>query len=107
MAGFRQSDQVELEVKGSCDKVFEAVVESARAAGTIKQTNPNMGFVSVKIPLRMFPPSNPVNLKITVKSKDDETCVICFSADSLDGVVGLGSCGKAIDRIVDELASRI
>jgi hypothetical protein len=107
MAGLRQNNTSEIEVRGSMDSIYNKLLESAQAVGKIKQESKQLGAISVRTSMKLFPPTNAVNLRITLKSKDQETCLISFNADSLDGVAGFGSPGKIIDKLIKELSDRI
>lgn len=102
MAGIRQSGSNEIFVRGDVDKVFDACLKAANEIGSVKQNSKAFGSISVKTPMKMFPPTNPVNLKIAVIPQDGG-CMIRCNGDSVDGAVGLGSVGKIIDKFYNAL----
>ena len=107
MSGLRQNNQTEIELRGDYNTIYDAIIKSAKTVGNVTQENRNMGFVSLKTPMKLFPPINSVNLKITIKKSNDENYTVKFDADSLDGLAGMGSCGKIIDKFIQDLSSRI
>lgn len=102
MSGGRQSRSNELFVRGNYDKVFSACEQAANSIGKVKQSSKNLGTISVRTPMKMFPPQNPMNLKISV-IEQDKGCTILCDSEGFDGTVGLGSAGKVIDSFHKEL----
>ena len=104
MAGFRQNAENEVLVQAEYDTAYKACVHAAERVGKVKQESKTLGHISVNVPMKMFPPRNPVNLKISVMSKDNG-CLIKCVADCFDGAIGFGSAPKAIDSFYEILAS--
>ena len=106
MAGFRQSGSNEIFVQGTSEVVFKACLRAAESIGRVKQSSAALGSISINIPMKMFPPRNPVNLKVSVIPNNGGCMVRCVG-DSFDGAVGFGSVPKSIDAFYDALASCI
>lgn len=88
-------------------EVYSKVLESASAVGKIKQESKQLGVICIRTPLKFFPPMNPLDLRITLKKKDQDTYLVSSNADSFDGAVGLGSPVKVINKTLAELSARL
>ena len=106
MAGSRQQGSNEIFVRADIDRTFNACLRAAQAIGKIKQSSSALGNISINIPMKMFPPRNPVNLKISVVPRDGGCSVIC-NGDSFDGSIGFGSVPKSIDAFYEALSRYI
>jgi hypothetical protein len=106
MSGMVQNQITDIDVTGSLDDIFNSCVSAGETVGNVTQKNKSMGFISVKTNRSWFPPCNPVSLRISVKAKDTTTCNISCSAQCIDGLVGVGSCGKAIDAFINALSDK-
>ena len=99
MAGARQSGQNQIFIPADVDTVFRACEKAASSVGNVKQSNPRFHSISLRTGMKMFPPQNPVNLRISV-IPEGSGCNIRCDGDSFDGTVGFGSVGKAIDNFM-------
>lgn len=97
MAGARQSNSSDIFVRGTYDKIFDACVQAGEAIGKVKQSSKNLGAITVKTPMKMFPPKNPMTLRISVVEQEGGCSISCKS-EGFDGEIGLGSAGKDIDN---------
>lgn len=107
MSGMIQTQKNDIDIKGDINTVFDACLTAANAIGNVLQQNKNMGFISLKTKATWVPPRNPVSLRISIKEKDPGLCNVSFDAQSFDGLVGLGSCGKVIDAFINNLSYNI
>lgn len=104
MAGLRQHGNNEIFVRADLENTFDACLKAAGTIGRVIQSNSVLGSISIRTPMRLFPPANPVNFKISVIPKDDGCMIVC-NGDSVDGLVGFGSVSKAIDAFYEALGT--
>ena len=71
--------------------------------GTVKDQSKLTGTIVVKTPMKLFPPQNPATVRISVVPSGDSATTVSFQSDCLDGAVGFGSAGKAIDQIIKDV----
>lgn len=106
MAGYRQNGSNEIFVNADIDKTFNACLRAAENIGRVKQSSKALGNISINIPMKLFPPRNPVNLKVSIMPQNNG-CIVKCVGDSFDGSVGFGSVPKSIDAFYNALASYI
>lgn len=97
MAGGRQSNSSDIFVRGTYEKIFDACLKAGNAVGKIKQSSKNLGAITIKTPMKMFPPKNPMTLRVSVIEQEGG-CGISCKCEGFDGTVGFGSAGKDIDN---------
>lgn len=107
MSGMIQSQKTDFDIKSNIGDAFDACVAAADSIGKIQQQNKKLNIISVKTGRTWAPPCNPVSLNISLREKDTDTCNITIDAQSVDGLVGVGSCGKVITMFTDALSERI
>jgi len=104
MSGLVQKREDEVFVHADLDKTFKACLFSAEQIGKVKQSSKTLGHISISIPMSLFPPRNPTNIKVSVKPASNG-CIVTCVGESVDGLVGFGSVHKSIDRFFETLTS--
>lgn len=85
--------------------VFSAFQKAGENVGTLSDVRANMGTMVVRTFMVAIPPQNPATVRISFESTGEKRTKVRFSADSVDGIIGLGSAGGAIDRIIADADS--
>jgi hypothetical protein len=100
MSYLKQQNSSTISVEGTVEQVFAAVVAAGKTVGTVRERSKVAGYVVINTPMQLFPPLNPATVRVSVKKAADSQVECAFFSDSLDGAIGFGSAGKAIDAIV-------
>lgn len=107
MGFLRHKSGSSIEVPRGLEEVFSALVASGAEVGKVKEQSKLAGYVVIRTPMKLFPPLNPATVRISLKKQVDNATLVTFESDSLDGAVGFGSAGKAIDQIIKGLEKRL
>jgi hypothetical protein len=103
MGYIRHRGESAVTIDKSRDDVYAALLSAGEAIGTIKEQSKLAGYVVIRTGMSLFPPRNPSTVRVSVKKTGDAQTEISFMSDSVDGIIGFGSAGKAIDNIIKEL----
>ena len=107
MGFLRHQGQSTVTIDKPFDEAFSAIVYAGAEVGKVKAQSKLAGYVVVRTPMKLWPPRNPVTVRVSVKKVGDAKTEISFQSDSFDGAVGFGSAGKAIDGIIKTLDRRL
>lgn len=100
MSVMRKSNEQEVTIDRPMAEVFDAFHAAGVRAGGVKQSMPGMGAMVVKTSMGLT--SNSATVRISMESVSDIRTKVRFQSESLDGLVGFGSAGKAIDGLIRE-----
>lgn len=103
MGYMRHRGESAITIDKSRDDVYAALLGAGAAVGTIKEKSKLAGYVVMRTGMSLFPPRNPSTVRVSVKKTGDGQTEVSFQSDSVDGIIGFGSAGKAIDSIIKEL----
>lgn len=101
MSLLRQNNRKEVSIERPLAEVFRAFQAAGGKVGKVKDAMIAMGSLTVKVGINGF--SNPATVRITMEPVSAGRTRVRFQSDSLDGMVGMGSAGRAIDRIMREV----
>jgi len=103
MGYMRHRGESAVTIDKSLDDVCAALLRAGAAVGTIKEQSKLAGYVVIRTGMSLFPPRNPATVRVSVKKTGDAQTDISFQSDSVDGIIGFGSAGKASDNITKGL----
>jgi len=99
MSIMRKDNEQEVIIKRSKATVYAAFRQAAATCGRIQGGSEAMGTIVCRASGGML--TNTSTVRISVSEVDAATTRVQIRSESLDGWVGFGSAGKAIDRLVD------
>ena len=103
----RDSKQIEMSIEKPLDEVFAALCRAGAVVGKIKEESKLAGYIVIRSKPKLFSLENACTVRISVKKVTDQQTDMTFTSDAVDGVIGLGSTGKVIDRIINTLEKEI
>ena len=99
MGFFRHSGSSTLIFPDSLDNVYKNLLQCLDEIGSIKDTNDKLKRIVFKAGLSY----NFANVSIQLFEKDKKHTEISFSSNVADGLIGLNSANRIIERIIKEL----
>lgn len=103
MGYMRHRGEPAVTIDKSRDDIYAALLRAGVVVGTIKEESKLAGYVVIRTGMSLFPPRNASTVRVSVKKTGEAQSEVSFQADSVDGIIGFGSSGKAIDNIIKEL----
>ncbi len=100
---FVHQSSAEMTINRSIDQVFAALVGIEKNVGKVKAQDRRTGCVTVRIPMRFFPPTNPATVRVRLKEAGKEQTAVSLDSDCFDGLIGFDSASQAIEKIVENL----
>jgi hypothetical protein len=98
MSLLRQKNEQEIMIDQPLGLVFAAFQTAGTKAGRVTSAMPQMGTMVVKVSGGGF--TNTATVRIAMEAVSERKTRVKFQAECLDGAVGFGSAGKAIDRLM-------
>lgn len=107
MSGARQNASKQFFVQADRKAAFDACIQAGEEIGTIKQSNPTLGSLTIRTGLKIWPPQNPVTFQVSVMPAANGGSEVRCEVDGFDGAIGLGSPQKTIDQFCDAVAAAL
>lgn len=99
----RKHKDAECTISAPYSAAFDAALFAAGQVGRPLFCDPAAGCLTVEVPSRFFPYSNPVTLHIALRENANGSCHLRIDANSMDGIVGVNSAGRTIRRFLDAM----